>query len=148
MFDSLKPGQVRLLHLRPPAFYSHQIVCHLEIISLATSVKVRCTLIHMGQSSLHYEVIICKQPCRVTTNLYDALGNLRCENGRTRTLWIDAICTYSDRSSMKHLRHLRPLIQYLEEPSWHPIRSTENPFFGGRDWPVFFQCMPFFVVPS
>jgi hypothetical protein len=46
-------------------------------------------------------------------------------------IWIDAICIYSDRSSIKHLRNLRSLIQYLKEPNQDLFRSTESPFSGG-----------------
>jgi len=40
-------------------------------------------------------------------------------------LWVDSLCTYSDRSSIKNLRNLRPFIQHHEEPNRVP-RSTGN----------------------
>ena len=42
----------------------------------------------------------------ITSNLQDALMQLRSET-QDRLLWVDAICIYSDRSSIKHLRNLR-----------------------------------------
>ncbi|KAF2174779.1 hypothetical protein K469DRAFT_501240, partial [Zopfia rhizophila CBS 207.26] len=45
-------------------------------------------------------------PFNVTTNLRNALRQLR-DTHASRWLWIDAVCTYSDRSSIKNLRNLR-----------------------------------------
>ncbi|OCK81570.1 hypothetical protein K432DRAFT_14361 [Lepidopterella palustris CBS 459.81] len=49
----------------------------------------------------------------VTRNCNAALRRLRRVNGE-RTLWIDAICIYSDRSSIKHCRNLRLGPQFYE----------------------------------
>ena len=46
---------------------------------------------------------------KITKSLYNALRSIRhskVEDG-TRALWADGVCTYSDRSRIKHLRNLR-----------------------------------------
>jgi hypothetical protein len=42
----------------------------------------------------------------------------------TTALWVDAICMYFDRSSIKHLRNLRCLSTYLEKLAF--LRSVAH----------------------
>jgi hypothetical protein len=60
----------------------------------------------------------------ITVNLANALSRVRYLD-RPRILWADAICSYSDRSSIKHLRNLRYLIPHLEEPNHDPFRAQK-----------------------
>jgi hypothetical protein len=113
---------------------------------------IECELFHawlQGDSAISYEALsytwgdmemsesikLNGRELSVVKNLYLALQYLRLED-IDRILWIDAIYSYSDRSSIKHLRNLRSLIPHLEEPNEDPFRSTENPFFRRRDWPA------------
>lgn len=49
----------------------------------------------------------------ITSNLYASLKRLRQPEG-DRILWIDAICIYSHRTVMKHLKILRFVPQFFE----------------------------------
>ena len=51
----------------------------------------------------------------ITVNADSILRNLR-RIHKPKRLWVDAICTYSDRSYIKHLINLRWLFPHFEEP--------------------------------
>lgn len=59
----------------------------------------------------------------ITSNLDGALRKLRAYG--VRRLWVDAICTYFDRSSIKNLRNRRCLIPHLEEPTRVPFGTRK-----------------------
>jgi hypothetical protein len=55
-----------------------------------------------------------REPMRSSTNwTYEERNKYMVNPGGWRCFWIDAICTYSDRSSIKHLRNLRCLFPRL-----------------------------------
>jgi hypothetical protein len=61
----------------------------------------------------------------VSANLRSALLNLRFDN-RSRLLWIDAICTYSHRTTMKHLGTMRSVPQVFEGCDVIPARGRSG----------------------
>jgi len=63
---------------------------------------------------------------RITFSLYSALLHLR-KTDTALMLWVDAICTYSGRSSIKNLRNQRSFILHPKELNRDSL-STENSF--------------------
>ncbi|KAF2806926.1 uncharacterized protein BDZ99DRAFT_523484 [Mytilinidion resinicola] len=133
-----KPSSIRLLKLRPGGWRSGEVLCDLveddldwhdpekadksknkktdyEALSwnwgtLPWDRKIRVS--HKGED--YYQL--------VPPSFEAALRALR-DRRNSRVLWVDAICIYSDRSSIKYLRNLRSFIQRPEEPNRDP-RST------------------------
>jgi hypothetical protein len=72
-----------------------------------------------------YIIMVNSEPFPVLRNLRDFLQEIR-NSSFSSYLWIDAICTYSDRSRIKHFRNLRCFFPHLEEPNLDLFWSTET----------------------
>ena len=92
----------------------------IEILPGDDAEQIKCKLRHtrVGETdyvALSYEwgspvepryIELNAKSFRVTSNLHDFLCTAR-KKGATESIWIDAICTYSDRSRIRHFRNLR-----------------------------------------
>jgi hypothetical protein len=101
----LAEGQIRLLSLRGGSG-SDEVDCDLLIASLDDQVDYEALSYAWGDASDTRPIRLCGQPFHVTVNLESALRNLR-QTDRPSILWVDALCTYSNRSRIKHRRNLR-----------------------------------------
>lgn len=70
-----------------------------------------------GSGATEYEIIVNDSPFKIRKNLYDFLRKCpRITNAAMGEAWfIDAICTYLGRTSIKDPRNPRSLIYHLEE---------------------------------
>jgi hypothetical protein len=122
-YEPLKPGEIRLLKLDHG---SHEDDLHCSIFSTTLE---QISGLKSGYEAVSYvwgeagkgRYIRCRpdsttlatEALSLTENLEAALRRFRDEVSQ-RTLWIDALCTYSNRSRIKNLRNLRCLFP-LEE---------------------------------
>ena len=87
------------------------LACHLFHTSLRGDSKFIALSYVWGDPKDSRIIIIEKKPVRVTQNLYDAMMALRPPK-EPIVIWIDALCIYSSRSSIKGSRNQQPFIQH------------------------------------
>jgi hypothetical protein len=81
------------------------------------------------------QILVNRHCLSVRPNLYKLLANLsdfQTQNAnRTpmESLWIDAVCTYSDRTAIKYLGNLRFIPQYSEGFHFVSERNNDTPCF-------------------
>jgi hypothetical protein len=116
-YSSLPPGpdDIRLLRLMPHKNEKADIKCQLVKYSLQDSGKrnhlYEALSYAWGGSGKPLFISIKEHKLPVTVNLHTALSRLR-DCSLTRIIWIDAVCIYSYRTTMKHLRNLRFIPQF------------------------------------
>jgi hypothetical protein len=103
--------QIRLLTLLPGEG-ADELECTISHVSLDQPVYEALSY-HWGDASIKAPIWCNYERLMVTQNLLAALYQCRYFD-KPRTLWIDAICMYSYRTAMKHLRNLRFMPQFSE----------------------------------
>jgi len=124
-YADLKQSEIRILQLLPTlqkekdqdgTAADKEIRCELRHVSLDDEVSYEA-LSYVWRTPIKAREITVSndgdRKLRVTENLYSALTRLR-QDTFARDLWIDQLCTYSDRSCIKHLRNLRLRPQFSE----------------------------------
>jgi hypothetical protein len=69
-------------------------------------------------------ILVDERKLSIVDNLSIALKHIDPKQSH-RLFWIDAACSYFDRSSIKNLRNLRSFIEHPQEPN-RDLRSTGN----------------------
>jgi hypothetical protein len=102
---SLAGNEIRLF-LLDPGGHSERISGRLRHVSLDDDIQYTALSYVWGDPNVTRPINLDGYSFGVTTNLKSTLLHLRHRTQR-ENLWIDAICTYSDRSRIKHCRNLR-----------------------------------------
>ena len=112
-YTSLRPGDSTFRLLKLLKYRSPELECELFPQSLSNNEHVSYEALSYvwGSTELVECIILDRKRHWITDNLYSALQYLRLHD-RDRYLWIDAICTYSSRSSIKGSRNQQPFIQH------------------------------------
>ncbi|EXJ53427.1 uncharacterized protein A1O5_13295 [Cladophialophora psammophila CBS 110553] len=116
LYQPIHPWQTRIIIIRPGEA-GDPLDCELQTVDLIAKegVVVPAWSSIVSYDALSYSwgypeftaTIRCNgTDVLVTQNMLEALVCLRYRHG-SRHIWIDAFCTYSDRSRIKHLRNLR-----------------------------------------
>src|ERR1700733_11343195 len=103
---------IRLLELLP-GDPSDNICCSLHLYALDSCPRYEALSYTWGAAMNTRPIKIDDEILDVTRKLRCALRHLRSPS-RPRLLWVDAVCMYSYRTAMKHLRNLRFMPQFSE----------------------------------
>lgn len=103
--DSSSNG-IRLVILLPSAC-GDPVECNLLHVPLHTEYAYEALSYTWGDPKMLHPISLDDQPFPVTEHLHNALRHLRFKNDKARYLWIDALCIYSDRSSIINCGNLR-----------------------------------------
>lgn len=89
-YQSLAPGEIRLLTVSPSRYHKAFLGCHLSTHSLEGATYEALSYV-WGTSVSTEKIYVNEEEVTVTSNLLAALRHLR-DTKEVRTLWIDAIC--------------------------------------------------------
>ena len=99
------PDQIRLLHLHH-GINDGQVRCELHHYALEDCPLYTAVSYAWGEEEPRRVILLDGTQFTVRENLFSLLDYAR-QPDEDRLLWIDAICIYSRRTAMKHLRTLR-----------------------------------------
>jgi Heterokaryon incompatibility protein (HET) len=106
-YQSLKEhGDFRILELEPTHEPGREIQCRLTHCNISNPPLFQALSYTWGLPDDVHPILINNSTIFIRKNLYLALLSLRRKDA-CRTLWVDAVCTYSDRYRTKYLRNLR-----------------------------------------
>lgn len=83
--------EIRVLHLLPTST-AYDIRCELHVANLSAPPSYEALSYVWGEKQNPQTITVDGHPFNITRALHAALENLLPEDGRVRTLWIDAIC--------------------------------------------------------
>jgi hypothetical protein len=107
-YQPLGEGQIRVLTLFPANKTEGDLHGELHHVQLSPELKFEAVSYVWGEPIFSVTLRISDTSIiNITKNLSDALRRFR-KPGVPRTLWVDALCIYPDRSQIKHRRNLRP----------------------------------------
>lgn len=89
-YQSLEPGEIRLLRIFPSRYHKAFIRCHLSAHALNGAAYEALSYV-WGTSVSTEKIYVNEEEVTVTSNLLAALRHLR-DVEEVRTLWVDAIC--------------------------------------------------------
>jgi hypothetical protein len=118
--------EIRLLHLQL-GDETLEFQCRLSVVSINSNPLYEALSYAWGNPNNASSIAVDGHDVLIPSNLEQALRKLRL-NDSERVLWADAICTYPDRSRIKHRRNLRCLFPELEEPDRDLFQSTESTY--------------------
>lgn len=88
-YTTLKPGQIRLLHVQPAEDIESCVVCDLRVVDLSDK-PVYDSLSYCWGNMTNPQTLTCKgRQFNATQSLYTVLQRLRCNN-RELVVWADA----------------------------------------------------------
>lgn len=124
-YDALPDSSkwIRLISVRRTR--SNSISCELITVSTSMAPPYRALSYTWGGDAVRHQILLNGRRFWATNNLYDFLWVLaESERPEDRNpIWIDAICVYSDLSSIKHLRNLRFVPQVFWEVRFTHLAS-------------------------
>ena len=108
-------GDIRVVDLEPSSEHEAEICLKMWHVPLTSVQRGRYEALSYtwGESNDITTIRVDGSEMQVTRNLESALRHLR-HHEKSRILWVDAICIYSDRTAMKHLGNLKFVPQFSE----------------------------------
>ena len=104
LYSKIEDRQIRLCDIAP-RISDEPISCELRTVSLDENIEYDALSYVWGDANDQQVIWVNGLELHVTRNLATALTFMRAD--KVRTMWIDAICIYSDQPRIKHLRNLR-----------------------------------------